>query len=261
MTTLEWMKLFCEYVATPFKIQVGGAGWVVATNKKAIIGIPIANVFANAIDMEAFPGVPKWAEKRTTQILSAEKDPKATPVSLNALAAWCGLPMWPNDSPCVECAGKKELVCHRCGGDKEHAQTTIRCDDCDDEHICRCSTCNGDGVLGCDKCDGTGKLNIHPEIRTGKIFGIGINRELLARAIDGFPRMVVLNDGVVTVPKNSPPDAHAWVMDLNSGKALVVDIPDPCKGRILVMEMIRDVPGEKIVEFVPDGVSGGVPCA
>jgi hypothetical protein len=90
-------------------------------------------------------------------------------VSGAELRAWAGEPWTLCDcggpsAPCTECHGA--------------GARTRRCFECDEEHECACAQCEGSGTGGCG-CGG-----FSDKTREGRLFGLGINRLLLARALD-----------------------------------------------------------------------------
>ena len=114
-------------------------------------------------------------------------------VDMAALRAWLGSAHLPG-SLCPECRGGR-VVCPRCAG---AGLMPSPCPECGHVRYAECGTCAGSGAVTCESCGGLGVVSIHRSpMWPGMVFGVPVNRELLARATLLFPAGGRVGLGVV----------------------------------------------------------------
>jgi hypothetical protein len=153
----------------PHRLEHNGAIWSFSLDgyhAVAYKGVDLYDGFeADTVPFYPQPS-PKLAQKVIDLMLSDE--PAGITVDLLALRAWAEPPQW-------TLAGAK-----------------IRCDICEGggDLTGFCPSCGRDEAERCKQCEGTGKVAapLWPEKRRyGLIGGYGVDRERLARCLDGLP--------------------------------------------------------------------------
>lgn len=157
-------------------IQASGRRWLVATDTHYIVAIEsdgAANLGVAFFD--------RGREKIVQDYLHLGDSQAADAIDIDKLKAWLGRPKWEHEQICTDCNGHVP-VCEECGGEGEVRCT---CQGCRDQHMRECSKCDGRGK-GCKACGSSGKIVIRYEARPGYVEGICVDRNVLARALDGL---------------------------------------------------------------------------
>lgn len=102
-------------------------------------------------------------------------------IEVAQLQTWLEPPLWPEDLVCGACEGVPP-ECKECRGE---GYVECICSDCGDDHMRACRACDGKGVT-CETCKGEGTVNLPKMCRPGRLAGALIDRNLLARALQGL---------------------------------------------------------------------------
>lgn len=198
---LDWLKTLCldpldaskttEAMCEPLVVQLAGADWTMATNAKAML------LVSGAIN-----GV-KAADEVTANRVAGVFKPRgqAHAADLQALKSWLGL--YTSPVQCPKCQGSPEKVCPKCAGSKTencgecHGSGRTECPHCEQDMDCEdctngkteCSGCDGAGKVYCEVCDARGLLT--QEAVPGDLFGVTLDKHLLARYLDKLPGVMV----------------------------------------------------------------------
>lgn len=160
MTALECLERICNpdrpHIAKPWIVEFEGRKWTIATDGTAMVGV--------ARELDCGPAPEKApADEHVHNALTG------TPThafELSAIRAWAGPPEWPTVAPCEYCFGVGKV---------------------------RVESVATDWIRECRECNGTRTHRMPPTVREGYFFEVPVDRNLVARAIDGP------SDGIVCV--------------------------------------------------------------
>jgi len=167
-------------LCAPFRCTWNGHDHIAATDGHiAVLVIPDNTAQLPPADDKA----PKLAVAIT---LSPPESIVTKTVEMAALKKYLEPAQWPADGPCPTCQATGRMECCCCGG----TRTVIyECPECGREITADCH-CE-DGKTKCTNCDGEKHAILLPDKRHGRIFGIGVNRNFMAQALEPFDDLEV----------------------------------------------------------------------
>jgi len=174
--TAEQLQDFCSRdpdrpkLLTPFSVVIHGQAWTIATD--GWIMVALKDVINEA----------PLLEQMSPGICGVFDDFTAPPrgLDLAALKEWAGpVERMVKHHECKSCSNTGTMTCKCCNGTGRAEGT---CDECryEIQFDCHCE----DGKVDCDNCDGKGQWDEPPARRPGFLFGVFLDRNLLARAIE-----------------------------------------------------------------------------
>lgn len=182
-------------LAKPMRLAVAGAPWVIASDGAVLVA-----------ERGEAPSYPECHPSIVLRIVSYLARPEGArrPTTIEALRAWAGPPVLAKPEPCGSCQGAGASPCGECGGT---GKSDRECADCGEHHDCLCDCCKA-GRIYCEPCAGTGKEDGKRPVRPGRIAGLAVDRERLARVLALAPWT-----GEVTIScETDESGVHPWML-------------------------------------------------
>jgi hypothetical protein len=211
MFTIELLQKFCTRdilrpeLLKPFCLTHQGGPWTAATEGWILLAVKG--------HLEGSQDQPKIAA-HTAQLLDKLRtrfhSSPPVRVSLDVLKQWAGPAEWTiTHHECKSCDNTGQITCKCCEGIGRAEGTCDHCA-CEIHFDCHCE----DGMVDCDNCDGKGQWDEPPARRPGLLFGIFLDRNLLARAIEPLQG----NEVSMSIPSDKhqalaiQDDSRAWLI-------------------------------------------------
>lgn len=194
-TATHWLSTFCAK-ESPLSDRITSQPWALDGSTWATDG-RIAVMLHESIEGYASPS--ENVAGQIADVLAATANRPWKIVDVAAIKAWCGSVEASQRITCPDCSGAKTCECDECRGEGRS-----ECHACG--HETECENCDASGRVPCGCDDGF----TVPEPGPGKFFGITLNRQLLAKALQHVDGEAKVSVGTQTQPIRL--DAVRWTV-------------------------------------------------